>query len=348
MTWAEDAHHEAQWRAALLADASVARLHVAEERPKALRERVLTRAALRDLPAPRPLIDNTLDQDTVALVAGYHGSGKSFLALDWALCVATGKAWQGRPVATPGPVLYVAAEGASGLDGRVSAWEYAWQHEADDLHVLPFAVNLRHAGGVRELAAAAKDMGARLLIIDTLARSIVGSDENSAKDMGEAVDAADRLRRWTGATVLLVHHTGKDKATVRGSSALEAGVDTAYAVESDGLLMSLKRTKRKDGPQVDEHRLRLRPIPDMSCVVESHSAVRQADDFRDRETALLRHLCDTYSSTGATRTDLLETTPLARATHYRALNALLRAGAVVNEGTDSRPRYRAVRGAENE
>src|SRR4051794_4541821 len=62
-----------------------------------LRGQLLARADLTNLPEPEPLIENTLDRRTIALLAGHTGTGKSFIALDWACCVATGHAWQGRP-----------------------------------------------------------------------------------------------------------------------------------------------------------------------------------------------------------------------------------------------------------
>lgn len=96
-----------------------------EEGRPGIRGGLLSRDDLRNLPAPAPLIDNTLDRRTIALLSGYWGTGKSFIALDWACCIATGKAWQGR-AARQGKALYVAAEGAYGLDRRVTAWENAW------------------------------------------------------------------------------------------------------------------------------------------------------------------------------------------------------------------------------
>jgi hypothetical protein len=63
-----------------------------QDRSEELHERfgILSRAELGTLPHVEPLIENTLDRRSMALLAGYWGSGKSFLALDWACCVATG------------------------------------------------------------------------------------------------------------------------------------------------------------------------------------------------------------------------------------------------------------------
>jgi AAA domain len=75
-----------------------------------LADKLLTRSALAELPTPTPLIDNVLDKGTVALLYGKWGTGKSFIALDWAASVATGRNWQGRPTERL-RVLYIAAEG---------------------------------------------------------------------------------------------------------------------------------------------------------------------------------------------------------------------------------------------
>jgi hypothetical protein len=85
-------------------------------------DRLLTRSALRSLPDPQPLIDNVLDQGTTALLYGKWGTAKTFIALDWAASVATGKAWQDRTTEQC-RVLYVVGEGAFGFKGRIDAWE---------------------------------------------------------------------------------------------------------------------------------------------------------------------------------------------------------------------------------
>lgn len=303
---------------------------------RSLADQLLSRGQLADLPSPEPLIDDTLDRRTVALLAGSFGTGKSFLALDWAGCIATGRMWQRRAITQTGSVLYVASEGAYGLNDRVTAWEYGWRHKLDDdaFTVLPVPVNLRDASQVTELCALAA--GRALVVIDTLARCLVGADENSARDMGEAVDAAYRLRDATdGGTVLLVHHTGKDGDTTRGSSALEAGVDTVYKTKGDARLIELSRTKRKDGPTADRLQLALKPTLD-SCVILSTRGV----DMRPTADALLSTFREAFLDTGATKAELRNVAGMSPGSFHRALNDLLSAGVLTNTGTDSRPFFK--------
>lgn len=304
---------------------------------------LLNRSALKKLPEPEPLIDNVLDQGTVALLYGMWGTGKSFIALDWAACVATGRAWQGR--ATGGRrVLYVAAEGAFGLKSRVDAWEQGWHttiHD-DQIEILPRAVNLTNSADVRELAALIRWGGYGFIVLDTLSRCMVGADENSAKDCGLVVDALTRLREHTPdgrGCVTGVHHTGKDGKTFRGSSVFEAGADTVYAVTGDGGVITLDREKRKDGPQLDRHELRLDLIEGTgSGVISAHRWGGQTD----RADKLMGIFDHQFAHTGATKAEFRTAAidaEMANTTYYRALGDLLESGALVNTGTDQRPFY---------
>jgi hypothetical protein len=302
---------------------------------RSMADRMLSRAQLADLPEPEPLIASTVDRRTVAVVAGHFGSLKSFVLQDWAACVATGRPWMGRPV-EQGRALYIAAEGAHGLDVRWSAWEHGWRKTipADALTVLPEPVNLLDAAAVDELCGLVA--GCALVVVDTLARCLVGADENSARDMGIAVDALYRLRSATGdGTVVVAHHTGKDRSTIRGSSALEAGVDTVYTTEGDPRLMKMSRTKRKDGPREDTLQLALSPVLKSAVVVSSLGV-----DMAPAAQQLMSTFMSTFAATGATKAELRDAAGMAPATFHRSLNALLNAGALVNTRTDERPFYR--------
>jgi hypothetical protein len=312
--------------------------HQAQQR--GIASRILTRSALASLPDPAPLIDATLDQHSVSLLAGPWGSGKSFIALDWAACLSSGKAWQARPVHTSGPVLYLAAEGAYGLRKRLDAWEYAWDTKLTDegWFVLTRPVNLLAPTEVAELCEQMRQRGIRHVVVDTLARCMVGGDENSARDMGLAVDALYEVREATGdgGTVIAIHHTGKDRQTVRGSSALEAGVDTVYQIEGDAQLLQLKRTKRKDGPVDDLIRLRLNTVLD-SVVVSSHTGLENSGN----ETLLLSILHSHFSALDDPSTSvLMQAAELPTTSFYRALNALVNKGFVtlVKDGRATRVR----------
>ena len=342
------ADYESQWADAPLPDdpdrAAAPAVLTAADGPPLLAGQLLTRSALRNLPDPEPLVDNVLDQGTVALLYGKWGSGKSFAALDWAASVATGRPWQGRTTERR-PVLYVAAEGAFGLKGRLDAWETGWHVDIPDgsLDVLPHPVNLTHAIEVANLAALIEWNGYGLVVLDTLARCMVGADENSAKDCGQVVDVLTRLRERTpdGRGVILgVHHAGKDGKTFRGSSAFEAGADTVYAVALDGPVITLERAKRKDGPLADLHRLRLSKVEGtVSAVLEN---VSPGGETNTRAGLILSQLASHFGDRGASTSQLLDVCEQSKATVHRALSDLVKRGDIINTGTDRRPHWKVT------
>jgi RecA-family ATPase len=91
-----------------------------------------------------------------------------------------------------------------------------------------------------------------LVIIDTLARCMIGGDENSARDMGLFVEACSRVQK-TGAAVMVIHHTGKNSATgPRGSSALFGAADTIIELSNDDGLIQLRCEKSKDAKPFED------------------------------------------------------------------------------------------------
>src|SRR5699024_10992484 len=77
------------------------------------------------------LIKGVLPIGSVASLVGASGAGKSFAAVDIACSVASGQSWAGHEVREPSGVVYVSAEGGSGIDKRVIGW--AQHHGLDDV-----------------------------------------------------------------------------------------------------------------------------------------------------------------------------------------------------------------------
>lgn len=317
-----------------------------EGNPPELASRILTRSQLFSLPDPEPLIDNVLDQGTFALLYGKWGSAKTFIALDWGASVATGRNWQGRATEKR-RVLYIAGEGAYGIKGRIDAWETGWRNTIgeDGFVVLPFAVNLMSTQ-VNELLALISWGGFGFVIVDTLARSMVGGDENSARDGGIIVDAITRMVAATPGgrgVVLGVHHAGKDGKTLRGTTAFESGADVVYFTKKDGNRFTLTREKRKDGPPNDQHELRLDLIPGTDSAVMSawRRTSADADTGADRLLAFFTAHFD--AAEGASKPELrklAEDAGMSTTTFYRAIKTLTERGDLVNVGTTKRPHYK--------
>lgn len=185
------------------------------------------------LPPLRGILGDILFDESVSYLYGPSGRWKSFLALDWSLCIATETPWMGRPV-QGGDVLYVCSEGARGLGKRITAWKQRHGVRGRTrLRVLPLALDLTNASQVAALPRRleALDIAPTLIVFDTLAASNSG-DENTAENAARITAAARRIiRAHPGACVLIVHHTGYDNTHMRGSTAFYSNADTVIRIE---------------------------------------------------------------------------------------------------------------------
>jgi len=213
------------------------------------------------------VIKGLIPECSFASIYGPSGSFKSFLALDWACHIATGKDWDGHKV-RQGAVLYVAGEGGFGVTQRIKAWELHHQVATlDNLARLPVPVFPADSDNVRGVLEYCQEIKAKtghavkLVILDTLARCYGGNDENSSRDMGAFIKGCDTIKQLTGATVLVVHHSGKNAENgARGSSSLPAALDVEYRVKRDSedqyaLVLTCSKMKDSDQPEAKAYDL---------------------------------------------------------------------------------------------
>lgn len=296
------------------------------------RRRFLTVEELHQQPPPTWLLDHIIPRGSLATMYGPSGSGKTFAALDWGLCVSTGAPWLDHQVDQAGAVIYIAAEGSAGLTQRVSAWQAKRGYERiSSFYVLPDAINLLDPKAPGELLADIRlDLPEEaqrpaLIIIDTLARCMVGGDENSAKDMGLFIAHADRLRKETGAAVLIIHHTGKSGNGERGSSALRAACDTMIEIDSSDGLISLSCDKQKDAAPFNTFYLSLNTVGD-SCIL-APAGPRNLAGTQGALTQGQRKTLDALASPtlvgGASFTELRDATGLSAMSLTRHLESLI-------------------------
>ena len=181
------------------------------------------------------LIDSVLPKKAFAALYGPPGSYKSFVALDIAEAVATGRTWMGREVQTPGAVLYICGEGFGGIGARIKACKMHNRTQAGaEIYVIRAAINLRSSAEDFDLLVASiKDLVERtgvqfeLVQIDTLARAFGGGNENNSEDMGAFIHNAGRIQRMLNCAMMVLHHSGKDQTKgLRGHSSLLGAVDT--------------------------------------------------------------------------------------------------------------------------
>lgn len=228
-------------------------------------------------PLPVWIVHGVIPKAGVVMLVGESGAGKSFVALDVGAAISRGIEWRGRRV-RQGRVVYVAAEGAGGFRKRIRAYELKHAVALDRMAVIPAAPNLLLRDDALEVCRSIEAMGgADLVIVDTLAQTTPGADENGGKDMSRALEHCKDIHKATGATVLLVHHHGKDVSKgARGWSGLKGAMDAEIEVLRTAVGRSLRVSKQKDGEDGLSWGFELHPItigedsdgdPITSCVV---------------------------------------------------------------------------------
>lgn len=216
-----------------------------------------------DRPVAAHLIRDILPASGLAIISGREKSGKTFLALNMVLSIASGERfWQALPgrkiqdASRDGIIIYISAEGTAGFRMRKKAHALfkGWSPEMMksvrffDIQAAP---NMRNPSDLRDLITEISRTGRKIsaIVIDTLARTLCGN-ENDGQEVTEYINSCDHLSREFKTLVVLVHHLGKDNEKgLRGHSSLPAAVDVEIRVERHDDVRSVSVMTAKDIPE---------------------------------------------------------------------------------------------------
>ena len=250
------------------------------QQPKADLFKFLTFNDIKNLPPVTWLINKVFPTKSFGIIYGLPGKGKTFVALDMALSIASGVEWHGSNT-EQGNVLYIAGEGVGGLSKRIGSWYQDKGIQPDDSFlVLPTALNLIQEQDVNKLILSIMECNKKfsLIVVDTVARSLLGGGENSSTDIGLFVKSCDAIKDFTGATVTGIHHSGKDEQRgMRGSSALLGAVDTVIRVTQEQSIVNLVMEKQKDDEPMPEKSFSMKVV---SYGLNQSSVVLEATDHK--------------------------------------------------------------------
>jgi hypothetical protein len=214
------------------------------------------------------LVESVVPKKAFVALYAPPASWKSFISLDLAEAIATGRDWMGYRIPKKGAVLYICGEGHGGMGARVKACKI--QNKSPDganLYIIRAQLNLRSSPeDFAELLKAINELIAQidepleLIILDTLMRMSGGNfNENSSEDMGAFITQAGKLQEIYDCALMVIHHSGKDVTKgLRGHSSLLGAVDTELEIQRlDSVINSadssivgnaiLTVSKQKDG-----------------------------------------------------------------------------------------------------
>jgi archaellum biogenesis ATPase FlaH len=173
----------------------------------------------------------------INLIAGMPAAGKSFLALDLAIGMAsTGLAWDNRPV-TQGKVLYHFLDGSyRGMRSRIQKLCAGRGIQPPADLIFDFSpLNLKVPSEVMAFRQRIRRLDAALVVFDVMAKFMPGADENSVADISPMMNTLREIANQHGTTFILIHHLNKGGHSdlayrVRGSTDILGSVDTAIVV----------------------------------------------------------------------------------------------------------------------
>jgi DNA-binding MarR family transcriptional regulator len=187
-------------------------------------------------PPPEWVVEGLLLPASVAIFAGHPGSKKTWSLLHLACCVAAGVDWLGHKTKQV-PVLIVDEEsGKNRLFDRTGkiARGLGLGSPLPIYSTVMAGFDLRDDEYIKKLRRIITKNGIGLVIIDALADTAPGADENLVKDMMPFMRNLRQLAEELNITIVLIHHNTKGGGSAyRGSSAIAGGVALLVSVQSE-------------------------------------------------------------------------------------------------------------------
>jgi hypothetical protein len=217
------------------------------------------------MPDPDYLIRDIMIERGVYLLVAPPGVGKSWMEQHIALAVAMGRPLHGHTT-KKGTVVRLLSERFGLAPKRLREWlashqAYVEAFDAADVHHFGEPIELHEPHSVERFIRDLewKGITPSLLTVDTLAQNMAGRDDNSAMAMGLVMKGVGMLRDRLGCAVLLVHHTGKDGSSERGSNAPRGYADGLWMLRKDRAStdLVLRCVKENWGPGFERMKFKL-------------------------------------------------------------------------------------------
>jgi hypothetical protein len=148
--------------------------------------------------------------------------------------------------------------------------------------------------------------------------------------MGIVIQSCKRIQRETGAAVMLVHHTGKNGASERGSSALRGAAHAMIELSNDDGVIRLRCEKAKNSAPFADRFLRLFETGG-SCVAlpaESVLSTKATALSKTQRDVLEMLNLDVFENIGAKSAEISRATHIPDSSLWRTLSTLKRLGYV--------------------
>ena len=289
------------------------------------------------VPEPEYILDPLIPSDVVTLLGGHGGTGKTFLALQMAVCVATGNDFMGLSVRTC-PVLFFSAEDNSSIVrwrlkticGRMGINPKELKNltvmDATDIDPALFREvrtdGIKHGmttGVYESLSIKATDVSAQLVIIDN-ASDTYDADEIDRARVRAFIRSLASIARKIGGGVMLIAHI--DKATAKtggkegysGSTAWHNSVRSRLFLSANDDKLTLEHQKANLGQKAEPIHMAWSNkiiVPANEAELDTDTAIIESQNSR----AILRLIAEFYQ-----RGEYIPTAPTAPGNAWRLLS----------------------------
>jgi len=246
-------------------------------------------------PEQRWLIDSLWPAEGVGVIGAHPKSAKTWLGLELAVCVSSGKPCLERfAVRRPGPVLiYLAEDRKHAVRERLDALCSHHRVLLRELELLVIDVpqlRLDSTAQLGQLDATLARYRPRLLLLDPLVR-LHSRDENSCQELTPILSHLRVLQRRHQTAIVLVHHARKQTnpnqhgQSLRGSSDIFAWADVLHYLnrQKNGLKLTI------------EHRSASAPDPLLLQLVEEPPHLEIVADDTTMEPTLQERILQTLT-----------------------------------------------------
>ncbi len=245
-----------------------------------LQDAVLSEAEFLKLTIPdkRIFLNPWLTEESIALVSGWRGTGKTWFVLGILNSVTTGTPFGPWQAGEPVPALFLDGEMpvndvkyrlktmSNGTNRKAPLFVFSDSYAS---HLgLPRA-HLLNEGWRQKLKQILIDKGVKLLVLDNLASLSPGIDENSKQEW-DPVNQWLLSLRFAGISTVMLHHASKE-GKQRGTSGREDNIDISILLKSpadyepeDGarftVHFSKARVRTSELPKISDYEFKLTEI----------------------------------------------------------------------------------------
>lgn len=199
------------------------------------------------------LVEKLFPEGGITIIAGYAGSGKTFLILELLICLSSGKDFLNKFKTNPNKALLIDEEsGERRIQSRIKKMTKNYNLNFEIMSYQNFKYK-----DSEEVIKYCIEKNIKTIIIDSLVR-IHNSEENSSTEMAKIFEKLKQFK-IRDITTIIIHHNRKSGKNgynptedMRGSSEILSFVDSGYSIKFNkkNKIITITNIKQRDAEEI--------------------------------------------------------------------------------------------------